>query len=88
MLDRTFWHHVMLDTEEELRAEAEDPTRNAEEHDALVDALHQREASHEAAEHLAFDHDNWTEVHSHTAEYVEMESTSEVAMSLEELMAA
>ena len=89
MLDRTFWHHVMLDTEEELRAEAEDTTRPADEHDALVDALHQREDAHVAAEHLAVDHDNWTEVHSHTAVQVEMEPTGAAApMSLAELLSA
>ena len=76
MLTAGFWHHVMMETEDDLRAEVADQTKTAEEHDALAEALHEREAAHEAADHLAIDHDRWNEVRSHTAEYVEMESTS------------
>lgn len=64
MIGTMFRHHVMLDTDDDLRADIDNPAYTPEEHQALIDALAARQAAHEAARHLE-QGTRWTEIHRH-----------------------
>ena len=62
MIGTAFQTHVMLDTDDDLRADIANPTYTPEEHRALKAALVARQAAHEAAAHLE-QGTRWTEIH-------------------------